>query len=215
MKRFTILVLFGIMATSCQQTNTLDPEVIKPELDSIMILDQKYRNQLMSVYQEEGEDSKAFKELLEKQMKIDSANLVYVEDLIVRYGKYPGKSLVGNEYKDVAFFVLQHNPDSIQQRYLDLILKAAREGELDKGSAAMFYDRYLIGIGEPQMYGSQVGRKITLDSLTGISEEKIFIYPIKDTTAIDSIRMWNGLSPLEGYLNNFGLSRWNEADYKN
>jgi hypothetical protein len=47
-------------------------------------------------------------------------------------------------------------------------------------------------------------RKEITNSIT----ERTFIWPIADTTKIDSIRMSNGLGSLEEYVNNFGLTRW-------
>lgn len=205
---FGFAILFLILACQTSPDIQLDPSKIKVELDSIMLLDQLHRNELNSLYAEYGYDSDEFQTVLKKQNAIDSSNLIYVEDLISRYGKYPGKDLVGNSASEVAFFVLQHAPDSIQTKYLDLILEAAENKDLKKGLVAMFHDRYLINIGEPQIYGSQVGRREELDSVTGKKNVIQFLYPIKDTTKIDSVRLWNGMLPLEDYLNGFGLSRW-------
>lgn len=209
MNKHLVILCLGILI-SCQPNSKpeIDPAQTKVELDSIMVLDQKYRQELSSLYSEYGLDSKEFQELLQKQNAIDSTNLIYVEDLIKNYDKYPGKSLVGVSTAEVAFFVLQHATDSIQAKYIDIILDAADNNELKKGSVALYYDRYLINTGAPQLYGTQIGSKEIVDKETGQSNRLNFLYPIKDTTKIDSVRLWNGLGPLEDYLNSYGLSRW-------
>jgi len=196
--------------TSCQSNsfNEIDSTITKLELDSIMVLDQKYRQELNSVFSEYGYESEEFQSLLRKQNSIDSTNLIYVENLINRYGKYPGKTLVGQTSGEVAFLVLQHAHDSIQTKYFNLIMEASKNNELKKNSVALFHDRYLVNQGKPQIYGSQIGTKEIVDSLTGASTKINYLFPIRDTTKIDSVRMWNGLLPLEDYLNSFGLTRW-------
>ena len=193
----------------CQELSTpLNVERIKVELDSIMLLDQKYRNELQSLNEEFGYESIEFQTILRKQHQIDSTNLIYVEDLIQQFGKYPGKSLVGLSRADVAFYILQHSDPSIQEKYLDLILEASEQSELMKRNVALYHDRYLLNKGEPQIYGSQVHGREVMDSVTDTKELEYYLPPIRDTNNIDSLRMWNGLGPLENQLKPYGLSRW-------
>ena len=121
---------------------------------------------------------------------------------------YPGSSLVGHSTGKVAFYVLQHAPDSIQDKYYNLILEAATNKELNKNLVAMYTDRYLLAKGEKQIYGTQIIRKQILDSISGIAKDTAYLWPVADTISIDSLRLWNGLEPLESYLSNLGLSRW-------
>ncbi|MEK6480575.1 DUF6624 domain-containing protein [Catalinimonas sp. 4WD22] len=202
-------ILISILILSCQNEPKVNIQKIKFELDSIMVLDQKHRNELNSLYLEFGLESSEFQEVFVKQHLIDSMNVIYVESLIKKLGKYPGNSLLGHSTGKVAFFVLQHSSEEIQLKYLDLILEAAESNELDKGSAAMYHDRCLMYKGEPQIYGTQIRSREFLDSLIGENKREFYLHPIKDTVKIDSVRMWNGLIPLEEYLISFGLSRWN------
>lgn len=210
--KYLFLLFLPCILFSCNAQEPIDPDVIKRELDSIFVLDQKYRTQLSALYQADGFESDEFQQVYQLQQQIDSSNLAYVEELIQRLGTYPGNSLVGPTTAKVAFYVLQHAPDSIQAKYLDLILGAAQNKELNKGSVAMYHDRYLKGKGEPQIYGTQVVSKSRIDGITGEKTDTLYLWPIRDTNKIDSIRMWNGLPPLETYLQSFGLSRW---DFKN
>jgi len=153
-------------------------------------------------------ESTEFQSVLKKQNRNDSLNLIYVEDLIEKYGKFPGNSFVGPSAAGAAYLILQHAPDTIHSKYIDIILDASKNKELSKGSVARYHDRYLVNQGEPQIYGTQVDSKQTIDSITGEVTTEYFIFPIRDTVKIDSLRLWNGLLSLEDYLNLYGLSRW-------
>lgn len=206
--RSPALLLLVTLINNCQQKPVINPEALSKELDSIMVVDQQHRDQLQSVQLEYGRDSPEMREMWEQQVERDASNLHRILEIIELVDGYPGKSLVGNASSKVAFFVLQHAPDSVQEQHLHLILQAAEENELDKGLAAMYHDRYLRNRGEPQIFGTQIRTEYQTDSLTGESIEKVYVWPIADTTKIDSVRMWNGLGPLEDYLNIFGVSRW-------
>lgn len=203
-----ILFCIAVFAFSCESKPHINVEKVKVQLDSIRVLDQD-RKHLHGLYDEFGYDSDQFKIALKAQNKIDSSNLVYIEDLIERYGKYPGTDLVGHSQSDVAFLVLQHQHEDVQAKYIDVILEASKNNQLRKKDVAMFHDRYLVGIGEPQIYGTQVNITQVIDSISGERKQMNTLFPIRDTVKIDSVRLWNGMSSLENYLNsNFGISRW-------
>lgn len=192
-------------------TRDIDTLALVKELDSIFELDQKYRAEMQSVQNEFGWKSDEMNELRAKQNKVDSSNLQRIVEIIEYIGGYPGQSLVGHSASKTTFYVLQHAPDSIQEQYYDLIVGAAKNNELKRGLAAMYQDRYLMHRGEPQIFGTQVRIEYSVDSLTGQKVETAYVWPIADTTNIDSLRLWNGLLNLEDYLNNFGISRWDSA----
>ena len=204
-----LAILFAV-TFACQQQSTpaINTEELSRELDSIMVADQLYRDQMRSVHEEYGWDSPEMKKVWKLQNDIDSSNVIRIIEIIELVDGYPGKSLVGHESSKVAFFVLQHAPDSIQEQYYELIVQAGEANELKKGLVAMYQDRYLMHRGEPQIFGTQVQTEFLTDSLTGEQTEHTYVWPIADTTNIDSVRRWNGLGPLEAYLNNFGVSRW-------
>ncbi len=134
---------------------------LKFQLDSIAVLDQKYRR-LMQV--PEGPERKALGEsmglgvedysgdLWKRQIALDTSNLRKIES-ILKLGVYPGKSLVGEPTNTAAWYVIQHS-NKIPE-YLDLMKKAGKEGELPFRLVAMMEDRYLMGEGKPQIYGTQ------------------------------------------------------------
>ncbi|HYF70907.1 MAG TPA: DUF6624 domain-containing protein [Ohtaekwangia sp.] len=123
-------------------------------------------------------------------------------------GTYPGESLVGASASEAAFFVLQHAADSVQDKYYDIILTAGKNKELKARLTSMYQDRYLMHRNEPQIYGTQIRIEHITDANTGLKRDSAYVWPIADTTKIDSLRLWNGHGPLEDYLNSFGLSRW-------
>lgn len=209
LKMIVWLSLCLLIGCQLKHEPKVDAERIKRDLDSIKVLDQLYRKELQDLYRAKTFDSVRYHALFEKQQKIDATNLAYVEKVIQEYGKYPGKSLLGPSTGNVAFYVLQHAHDSIQTKYHPLILQAALDYELSKGLAARYYDRYLLNIGKEQKFGTQIITKEVKDSLTGEISLIHQLPPIKDTNSIDSLRLWNGLIPLEDYLKSFGLSRWN------
>ena len=139
---------------------------LKRRLDSIAVLDQKYR----------GENTS---ENWEMQRLLDSSNMEFVEKYFIEKG-YPGKSIVGESTSLAAWYVLQHNPDKIPT-YLPLIKEAAQKGEISMRSAAMMEDRYLMNEGKPQIYGTQ--------GMNFDDERGSFIWPIEDPENVNERRM--------------------------
>ena len=147
------------------QLETATPSLdvaLKQRLDSIAILDQRYRKLMQADTPEArkamGEEMGLTEEqyngnLWDMQEVIDSANLVFIERVFSEKG-YPGKSMVGEPTNTAAWYVIQHNPDRIST-YLPLIKKAGEDGELPFRLVAMMEDRYLMNQGKMQVYGTQ------------------------------------------------------------
>ncbi|WP_299768906.1 BT_3928 family protein [uncultured Dokdonia sp.] len=158
---------------------------LKFQLDSIAVLDQKYRK-LMQV--PEGPERKALGEsmgldyadysgdLWKRQIALDTSNLKKIES-ILKKGIYPGKSLVGTPTNTAAWSVIQHS-NKIPE-YLDLMKKAGKAGELPFALVAMMEDRYLMGEGKHQIYGSQ---GMTYNNGTP------FIWPIENPEEVNKRR---------------------------
>ncbi|MFK5981412.1 MAG: DoxX family protein [Flavobacteriaceae bacterium] len=146
---------------------------LKRQLDSIMVLDQKYRSD------NPGAD-------WGKQMAIDSSNTIFIEKVFKEYG-YPGKSLVGTSTNRVAWYVIQHS--DIIPTYITSIKEAANKGELPKTNAAMMEDRMLMQSGEAQIYGTQ-GKTINYNTDDPIH----IIWPIEDPENVNQRRQDVGYS---------------------
>lgn len=158
---------------------------MKHRLDSIAVLDQKYRR----LMQEESLESRAelgkkmgmseaeySGDLWKMQAVIDSVNLIYVETILNSEG-YPGKSKVGEPTNTAAWYVLQHNPDKIG-KYLPMVKEAGRNGEIPMRLVAMMEDRYLMNQNQPQIYGTQ-GR---------MQDGEKFIWPIENPESVNQRR---------------------------
>lgn len=140
---------------------------LKKSLDSVLVLDQKYRADFSP-------------DTWKLQEEIDSSNTKYIESLFKQFG-YPGKSLVGEPTNKAAWYVIQHSnkiPD-----HLPLIKKAAEDGELPLRLFAMMEDRYLMGQNREQLYGTQ-GSSYGIGSPNEIN----FIWPIKDAANVNKRR---------------------------
>jgi uncharacterized membrane protein YphA (DoxX/SURF4 family) len=160
---------------------------LKRRLDSIAILDQRYRMLMQAdspeALQALGEEMGLTKEEYTgdhwaMQTAIDTSNMEFVEKYFIEKG-YPGKSIVGEESSLAAWYVLQHNPDKIPA-YLPLIKKAAADGEISMRSAAMMEDRYLMNEGRPQIYGTQ--------GMSYDDERGSFIWPIENPEKVNQLR---------------------------
>ena len=182
---------------------------LKHRLDSIAVLDQRYRKLMQAQDPEErrklGEEMALTEaeyngDLWTLQAVIDSSNMVFVEHLFKTRG-YPGKSVVGEPTNTAAWYVLQHNPEKIPS-YLPLIKEAGKAGELPFRLVAMMEDRYLMNQGAMQRYGTQ-GRTDASGS---------FIWPIEDPENVNKRRMAAGFTQtIEAYAKDlFG----NDFEYK-
>lgn len=215
MKKLQIVffILFLGLKTQAQQKLNL---VLKNELDSIYVLDQKYRHLLSlknnsikadsiaAVYQVAKADLDSY--LWSKQEKIDASNLVRVEEIIKQYG-YPGKTLVGTPANEAVYYVLQHSPKI--NTYFPLIEQAAKKGELSFQRYATMHDRLLMQAEEEQLYGTQVYGLKHMNPQTKKEEWIMFVWPIKNPEMVNKKRQQAGFEQtVEEYAKTFGV------DYK-
>ena len=186
-KALTCLLLLISICAYCQpKINTK----LKRQLDSIMLLDQKYRETLMLLMMPDKKEltaknlnmtvEQANTHFWKLQNRIDSLNLVFIENIIKQHG-YPGKSLVGTPTNEAAWNVIQHS-DKISQ-YLPAIQYAAEHVELPYRLYAMMLDRDLMEHNKEQLYGTQgTCRKLKN------GKQECFIWPIKDPLKVNARR---------------------------
>lgn len=164
--------------------------VLKHQLDSIMVLDQKYRDTLTQLMLPEKQGSltkslnmspaQANNYYWKLQGRLDSLNVLFVENLFAKYD-YPGKSLVGTPANESAWYVVQHSPKIAT--YLPIIKRAAERGELPYHLYGMMLDRYLMNQNKEQIYGSQ-GAMRTLKN----GKTEWIIWPVKDADQVNARR---------------------------
>ena len=197
---FTLLFL-GLLQTSHGQT--LINTILKKELDSLQMLDQKYRaalnanmrgkgDSLAIVYGVKKEDLNDY--LWKLQGELDSLNTLKVEKIIKEYG-YPGISLVGKPTNEVAFYVIQHS--KVIDKYLPVFKEAAEKNELRFVLYAMMLDRSLMFRDQEQIYGTQGSGMSVKNQATGDWENLSFIWPIKDPSTVNETRKAAGFSQTE------------------
>ncbi|MCC8360180.1 DUF6624 domain-containing protein [Salinimicrobium sediminilitoris] len=203
---FTLLLLTSCYSYS-QVTNPEEDQInpeLKEELERIYLMDQGIREitdgnpsgerkaellRKMDLDEKDIEGNKLYSLMRE----IDSINLIKVERIIQEYG-YPGKSLVGEPANKAVFLVIQHS-DKID-RYLPLVRKAAKEGELSKTYLAMMEDRNLMFQGLEQIYGTQIKGQANKEG-----EWIFFLWPVKDPEKVNILRKNMGIkSTVEEYL---------------
>lgn len=195
MKLYLVLSFLCLHVTVRGQMN----QVLKRELDSMYILDQKYRaymarlsndpklkDSLMSALAVKGNLDNA---LWQYQNRIDSANLVRIESIIDKAG-YPGSSMVGKPTNEVAWYVIQHSPKI--QHYFPLIQRASNANELPFLLVAMMHDRLLTEQHKPQLYGTQAACYPLKDTSSKTNE--CFIWPIDNPKSVNKRRKEAGFT---------------------
>ena len=186
---------------STSKASTLN-RALEAELLKMGVDDQKYRGVIEAEMLKMSSTGTAkasdeFIAAVKSQDEIDARNMARLEEVIKQYG-WPGKSLVGNEASQAAFLILQHTDLTRQQKYLSLLKKAARKGDVRPADVAMLEDRILVGRGKKQIYGTQVRS----GPETG---GKLVLAPIEDEEHVDKRRASVGLMPLKDYLKHFGI----------
>ena len=171
-------------------------KILKKQLDSVMVMDQLYRDTLTLLTNPNKADSiakalsltvrQANGRYWTKQNRLDSLNLVFIEGVIKKYG-YPGKTLVDTPANETAWYVLQHSPKI--ELYFDVIKQAAENGELPFRLYAMMLDRRLMQQGKEQVYGTQVSSgRLKAD------KSAWFVWPIKDAATVNERRKKAGFT---------------------
>lgn len=184
----TVLTL-GLPLIATAQIN----QRLKAELDSMYMLDQKYREYLAnlnmsqtlkdSLQQAFGVSAGQLNGVLwRQQSRIDSSNLQRAEAILQQYG-YPGKSLVGDPANKTVWFIIQHS-QKIKQ-YLPLIRQAGEKREIPFSLVATMEDRWLMYNMQPQIYGTQGACRTTKGDKPTM---ECFIWPLKDPKRVNRLR---------------------------
>lgn len=191
----TTVLVTGLFFVNLNYAQTKTNLGLKKELDSIYIVDQKYRELLSSPLLQTKTDSiaESFKVpgkelmsyLIQRMQQSDSLNMKRIRIICSEYG-YPGKSLVGAPTNEAVFFVIQHS-NSIDE-YLPLIKTAAENGELPFHLYAMMLDRALMYHGKAQVYGTQGKGFERLNPQTNKKEFIRIIWPIENPEEVNERR---------------------------
>ncbi|MBC8136378.1 MAG: hypothetical protein H8F28_10875, partial [Fibrella sp.] len=163
--------------TPTQKTNT----EIENHLISLADEDRRVRAELAAT----GE---LFVGYASRMEAVHRRNAGELEAIIAQCG-WPGKSLVGVEGANAAWFILQHavgNP-TLQRRCLPLLQEAIANGEAEASHAAYLEDRIRFYERRPQRYGTQ----FDWDENGQMSP-----WQLEDSEQVDEFRRAVGLGPL-------------------
>ena len=126
--------------------------------------------------------------LIRELETVDKANIGRVKAILNQFG-WPGKHLVGERASAGAWMIVHHADVATQKLYLDLMMKAADEGELRWALVAQTIDRIAVREGRRQTYGTQFREAGGL----------MIPDPIEDEANVDARRAKVGLPPLADY----------------
>ena len=131
----------------------------------------------------------------------DSLNQATVFGILDKEG-WPAR--LSDKANQAIWLVIDHSDLAARRKYLDLVKAKAEEGVLDKSDYATLNDRVLMEEGKPQIYGTQI--KITGTIIFGEEQTlPMYLWPVEDPAALDSLRSSIGLPPIEEYLESSGL----------
>jgi hypothetical protein len=102
-----------------------------------------------------NEEIRTNKKLEDEMVHLDTINMRHIDDILRRYGRYPGKKLT-DEMSGVVASVILHSPYANQVKYLPYIEKAVYSHDLSPQYLALLTDRIKMIEGKPQEFCSQI-----------------------------------------------------------
>ena len=127
--------------------------------------------------------------------RVDSLNQTMVFDILDNDG-WP--SNLSDKANRAIWIVIDHSDLTSRSKYVSFVRAKADEGILDKSDYAMLNDRVLMEEGKPQVYGTQIKMAATFDGEDMVMQ--LYLWPVENPDALDSLRRSVGLSPIEEYL---------------
>ncbi len=176
----------------------VDTDSLKMLLEEVYANDQEIRQRYMQVRNSQGQGP-ALNKLNTEMMQVDSLNLSIVENFLSCYG-FPSSGQFGENAPKSIFYVVQHSPLETQLKHYDMLKKAMQSGDVPGRAFAMFEDRVRMGLGQAQMYGTQISCKRVGD------EMPCSLHELALPEVVDSLRAAIGLGPLAEYLDKMGVN---------
>lgn len=119
----------------------------------------------------------------------DARNRPEVLRIFEKYG-WVTRALAGSGAAHDFWLLVQHQTPEIQRRLLPAMEKAARSGDASMSDYALLYDRVQVGLGKPQLWGSQ----------TKCQSGKAVLDPVEDPAGLDARRKELFMQPIAEYL---------------
>jgi hypothetical protein len=174
-----LLCVVLIVVVGCGES---DSESDRPTTSASVAFDRALHDELMTMFEED----QAGRLSGDWDSVDDRARTERLKGIIAEHG-WPTFDLVGEDGADAAWLIAQHSDldPEFQQEALNLIKKAAADGQASKGNVAYLEDRVAAGAGAPQTYGTQIG------CVRGQAKPA----PLKDPERVDELRADAGLEP--------------------
>jgi hypothetical protein len=209
MKYIFLLLASLLSACANAQANSFDIDSsrinrpLKAQLDSIYQADQAPRFKFLEARQK-NEAPERVDSLRKIMLQHDQENLAKCIAILEKNG-WQGPQKVGMQGSQALFLVIQHADLPTQKKYLPMIRKAERKGEILSSNLAILEDRINMREGTPQQYGSQ--------AFTDKQSGKLYFYPIADLNHLEERRKRMGLIPMAEYAKLMNLE-WIPEQYK-
>ena len=198
-----LTLIFACISASVALAQNGSNPALKKQLDSIMQMDHLYRETYTQANMPAAtKDSlvKAFKieeahnldyYLQNQQIKIDRANLQFIDKVIEQYG-YPDKAMVGIPENIVAWSVILHS--NKVHTYFPLIEQAGKKGTLPMYCVATMQDYLLMRENKPQLYGTQLTKLDIPDTARDRIDRPVTIWPVQNAATINDWRKKAGFT---------------------
>jgi len=118
------------------------------QLEELKQRDIKTRNRLL-------EEGRLYGIYDDEMQSVHKENAQVLDGLISKHG-WPGITQVGLEGSRAAWFIAQHAicTPNLQRKFLQLLSKAAENGDVPNKQVALLTDRIRFNEGKPQVYGT-------------------------------------------------------------
>lgn len=188
-----LLFVFRFAVVTAQETPLKDSTLIY-EIYDLYLSDQSCREQLRKFNNHELDSAIYKKEVLENTIRTtDSVNFYRLKKITDTYG-FPGYTLVGEDFSDSFWNLVQHQDNHLEYQKEVLALMKI---EVDKKNASGTYyayltDRVLVNSNEEQEFGTQM----RINEAGTSYEPK----PVIDPTNLNTRRASVGLTTIEEYI---------------
>lgn len=193
---FYLLLLFFVFrfAVVTAQETTLKDSTLIYEIYDLYLSDQSCREQLRKFNNHELDSTIYKKEVLENSIRTtDSVNFYRLKKITDTYG-FPGYTMVGKDFSDSFWNLVQHQDNHLEYQKEVLALMKI---EVDKKNASGTYyayltDRVLVNSNEEQEFGTQM----RINEAGTSYEPK----PVIDPANLNTRRASVGLTTIEEYI---------------
>lgn len=173
-----------------QELIDLQKENEETKAESVSVLSAKGISFQKPQYVTDPATIKLLREQNAKVAKLDQKTRARLRKIVDKYG-WPGKSLVGIDGAEAAFFLVQQaQKDLPLQKQCLKLMKEAPKGEVQPVQLAQLTDSVLVADKKKQIYGT------ALQAKNGVLKP----YPIEDEDNLDKRRAEMGLPPLGEYV---------------